>query len=80
MIQKAQSANALTVVTEDFNHINFQKVLERLLLAKGGPRTPLRGTPKTRLRLCRGEASATSVPEGAAERQGPPVLTHLLEL
>lgn len=33
MIQKVQSAKALTAVMEDFNHINFQKVLERLLLA-----------------------------------------------
>lgn len=45
MIQKVQSAEALSTVIGDFNHLNFQKVLERLVPAAcHSPCVPLGGS------------------------------------
>lgn len=46
MIQKAQSADALSTVIDDFNHLNVQKVLEQLVSACLSPCEPSQESPE----------------------------------
>lgn len=45
MIQKVQSADALSTVIDDFNHLNVQKVLEQLVSACLSPCMPSQDSP-----------------------------------
>lgn len=57
MIQKVQSAAALNTVIDEFNHLNFNKVLERCASACHSLCMPLRGSPG----ICYDSVSGTEV-------------------